>query len=105
MQTFTKGQKVLYRRSILCGRAPEFGVIVKRHAGEHGDWYVVRDADRSGKCSEHATMISDASEGWMAREVETLRQEAADAMRQSNENVVMRYKADALTAVAERLAA
>ena len=103
MTTFTKGQKVLYRRSILCGRAPEFGVIVKRHTGDAGDWYVVRDAIDGGKCSEHAEMLSDASEGWQAREVETLRQQAADAMRQSNENVVMRYKADALNEVADRL--
>ena len=107
MTTFKRGQRVLYRRSVLCGRAPEFGIIVKAHTGDAAGWYVVRDEDRPGSRggSEHAEMLSNASDGWLAREIDALRAEASDAIRQSNQDVVMRYKADALNDVADRLAA
>lgn len=68
--TFKRGQRVLYRRSVLCNRAPEYGRIVRRHKDEmDGNWYVVRDEEphpgysgvHYSKISEHASMLEAVS--------------------------------------------
>jgi hypothetical protein len=104
---FRRGERVLYRRSVLCGRTPEFGIVQKRHKDfMDGRWYVVVDEDRPGSrgCSEHAEMIADASDGWVGREIERLNRDADEAARGGNGNPVLRHKADALREVARRLA-
>lgn len=108
---FKRGQRVLYRRSILCGRAPEFGIIVRpdnplAKIGGEG-WFIVRDEDRPdsrGIC-EHGEMLSDASDGWEARERDRLIAEADAAARRENESLSYRYQAEALRERAMALAA
>lgn len=106
--TFSRRQRVLYRRSVLCGRAPEFGIIVKRQpeSGNLRDWYHVRDEDRAeGGCSEHAEMLSDASApDWIDREIERLEAEAEMQARRENECLSWRWAAEGTRAAAARLA-
>ncbi|MES2272535.1 MAG: hypothetical protein V4533_16805 [Pseudomonadota bacterium] len=71
--TFKRGQRVLYTRSVLCGREPEYGVIVRRYPESAGmpdaHWYVVRDEKphpygygnaKFDKTGEHASMLVPA---------------------------------------------
>lgn len=104
--SFKRGARVLYRRSILCGREPEFGIVVKRETINSQSWFVVRDEDRPesrGMC-EHETMLT-AADGWRDVEIIRLRADADTAARRENESLSYRYQAEALRACADRLAA
>lgn len=107
--TFQRRQRVLYRRSIICGRRPEFGYVVKRQpAGSmpDDDWYHVSDDGKAGHgISEHASMITDASdgEGWRERERERLLAEADEMDRFSNQNPMYRERAERVRELAEKL--
>jgi hypothetical protein len=104
---FKRRQRVIYRRSLLCGRAPEYGIVVKRHPDEPNfvGWYHVRDEDRptSGGCSEHGSMLAPATPNWREEEIARMLADAEEAARLENENIVNRWKAEALRERAEWL--
>jgi DNA (cytosine-5)-methyltransferase 1 len=95
---FKRRQRVIYRRSLLCGRAPEYGIVVKRHPDEPNfvGWYHVRDEDRptSGGCSEHGSMLAPATPNWREEEIARMLADAEEAARLENENIVNRWSVD-----------